>query len=1087
MTTRNSEESNSASAVPSIASVVSRSDELVAQLLAISPDCVKIFDLDGQLLSMNAAGQAALEIDDVTRHLGTCWADWWADRYREIVQDALAAGREGRTTQFEAFAQTVKGTPKWWHVTVAPLLGDDNRPAQLLSVSRDITAQRSTQDAAAERSDRLRSIIASAKDYAVISLDLNGFILGWSTGAVDMFGYSEAEAVGQHFSLIWPPEERDAGRPAKELQLARDSGVAPIDRWHERIDGKRIWVVGATRPVRNSSGQLTGYVKVCRDETERRAAETALRKSEAQYQSLVDSIDQGFCILKMLYDADGRPFDYIYEEVNGAFERQTGLVNPVGRSMREFVPDFERYFPELYDRVAQTGEPVRAMNEVPGMRRWFDVNAFRVGDPNDPRVAVLFSDVTEQRLQAERREELLRTIDAERRNLAEVVKLAPSFMCVLRGPEHVFELANEGYYSLIGRRDIVGKPVRVALPEVEGQGYFELLDQVYRTGNAASGTEVPVTLRDGRDGPMRTIRINFVYQPLRGAADAINGIFVHGVNVTESVQAREAIEASERQRRLALDAAELGSWHIDAETLALRTDARFSAIFDLPGQNNDGRAALAAVHPEDRERVRAAGAAAMRLDDPIPFSEEFRVVHRSGDIRWVFGRGRADFSVDAGGARKLLSIDGTVADITERKQLEAEREQLLQTAHAARAEAERASRMKDEFLATLSHELRTPLSAILGWSQLLRQADMGPAALDEGLATIERNARVQTQIIEDLLDMSRIISGKISLDAQRIDLGQVVRAAMDTVRPTAAAKGVELFCETPEDTRYPVLGDFNRLQQVFWNLLTNAVKFTPRGGRVQVRIEQRHSQWQVDVIDSGEGIEESFLPFVFDRFRQADSTTTRKHGGLGLGLAIVKQLTELHGGKVRVRSRGLNQGTTFIVSLPVSAIYSPHPETADDRRRAFAEVSNGDLVETAVRGSIDWDASLCEEIRGRRIVVIDDEPDARTLLQRLFERCGATVYVATNADETLEIISRERPDLLVSDIGMPGVDGYELLRRVRQLGPGRGGELPAIALTAFARTEDRVKAVRAGFQTHVPKPVDPAELITMVSSLIVRN
>jgi PAS domain S-box-containing protein len=411
---------------------------------------------------------------------------------------------------------------------------------------------------------------------------------------------------------------------------------------------------------------------------------------------------------------------------------------------------------------------------------------------------------------------------------------------------------------------------------------------------------------------------------------------------------------------------------------------------------------------------------------------------------------------------------GFLRDISERKTAEAERERLLESERIARANAEHASRMKDEFLTTLSHELRTPLNAILGWSQILTTGSRDSDDLTQGLQTIERNARAQTQIIEDLLDMSRIVSGKVRLDVQRIELAPIVQAAVDTVRPAANAKGVRLQIVLDPLTG-SISGDPNRLQQVFWNLLTNAVKFTPKGGRVQVLLERVNSHLEVNVIDTGEGISPEFLPYVFDRFRQADASTTRRHGGLGIGLAIVKQLLELHGGSVRASSPGKAQGATFTVSLPLTVVHA-EPDPSLERRHPRA--ANTPVL-----------PDICDRLAGLKVLVVDDEPDARALVKRLLEECQAVVIVAASAAEALERLLADRPDVLVSDIGMPEEDGYALIKQVRALGPERGGNVPAVALTAYARAEDRINAVVAGFQMHVAKPVEPAELITVIAAL----
>jgi signal transduction histidine kinase/CheY-like chemotaxis protein len=400
-----------------------------------------------------------------------------------------------------------------------------------------------------------------------------------------------------------------------------------------------------------------------------------------------------------------------------------------------------------------------------------------------------------------------------------------------------------------------------------------------------------------------------------------------------------------------------------------------------------------------------------------------------------------------------------------------EREVLLASERSARAEAERMSELKDEFLSTLSHELRTPLNSILGWSQILRRGNRNEADLLKGLDTIERNVRVQAQLIEDLLDMSRITSGKMRLNIQQTDPISFIVAALETVRPAANAKGIRL--ETMLDPAAgPVSGDPNRLQQVIWNLLSNAIKFTPKEGKVQVLLERVNSHIEISIADTGVGIKPEFLTQVFERFRQADGSATRRYGGLGLGLAIVKHLVELHGGTVGVKSAGEGSGASFSVNLPLTAVY----RNTHDEARSHSKSPKAIPAEfTAI------------DLRGVKVLVVDDEADARELLKRVLAECEAEVFTAASAAEAVQLLESERPQVLVSDIGMPDVDGFELLRRVRALGPASGGMTPAIALTAFARSEDRTRALRAGFLVHISKPVEPSELIATVASVVGRS
>jgi signal transduction histidine kinase/ActR/RegA family two-component response regulator len=383
----------------------------------------------------------------------------------------------------------------------------------------------------------------------------------------------------------------------------------------------------------------------------------------------------------------------------------------------------------------------------------------------------------------------------------------------------------------------------------------------------------------------------------------------------------------------------------------------------------------------------------------------------------------------------------------------------------ARVDAETANRAKDEFLAVVSHELRTPLTPVLAWARMLRSGQLDPEATTRALDSIERNVKVQAQLIGDLLDVSRIISGKLRLDVQQVDVAPVVETAVESVRPTAEVKGVRLQM-TIDPRAGLVSGDPDRLQQVVWNLLSNAIKFTPKEGQVQVQVSRVDSHIAITISDTGKGIGADFLPYVFDRFRQADSTITRSYGGLGLGLAIVRHLVELHGGHVHAESAGEGQGASFTVELPLAVVQgAPSP---------------GAIHPTASSGVPFTPAPT---LVGVRVLVVDDEPDTLETLWAILSQCGAEVRTAGSAVEALGIMQEWPPSLLVADIGMPGEDGYALLRKVRELEADRGGTVPALALTGYARVEDRVKVLAAGFQMHVAKPIEPAELVAVVANL----
>jgi PAS domain S-box-containing protein len=419
---------------------------------------------------------------------------------------------------------------------------------------------------------------------------------------------------------------------------------------------------------------------------------------------------------------------------------------------------------------------------------------------------------------------------------------------------------------------------------------------------------------------------------------------------------------------------------------------------------------------------------------------------------------------------KLVSVLSLVLDVTARQSAEDERAASLLRERDARKHAEEADRLKDEFLATLSHELRTPLTSILGWASMIRTGEVEGSNATRAIETIERNARSQARLIDDLLDVSRIITGNLRLDLHPLNLGPIVEAALDALRPTADVKGIKL------QTRFVpaqclVKGDPNRLRQVIWNLLSNAIKFTPRNGSVSIDLTCVESTARLTVGDTGDGISPEFLPYVFDRFRQAEGSISRKQGGLGLGLAVARHLVELHGGTIRAQSEGLGRGAVFSVDLPL-AQERRDPARAEERRR---EVERRRSRLGAVR------------LDGVHVLLVEDDDDARKLLGAMLKRYGARVTSTKSAAEALRVFEGELPDVLISDIGMPDQDGYELMRKLRELPPEKGGNTPAIALTGYASRKDRERALNSGYQQHIAKPIEQADVIKAIAALVGRG
>ncbi|MBU7587182.1 MAG: PAS domain S-box protein [Nostoc sp. TH1S01] len=551
----------------------------------------------------------------------------------------------------------------------------------------------------------------------------------------------------------------------------------------------------------------------------------------------------------------------------------------------------------------------------------------------------------------------------------------------------------------------------------------------------------------------------YILAPLSNPEQAIAGVIAISRDISERqaalrelLRTEQALRHSEQRLRLAQRAGKIGTWEWNLRTGEVSWSEGIWDILGLEiGTEEPGfRPWVDFIHPDDRPRIMAS--VEKVLAEGQDYYDEFRIVRRDHTIVWLASKGKIIRNAD-GQAKRFLGVN---IDISERKQVEAEREELLLREQAAREAAETANRIKDEFLAVLSHELRTPLNPILGWITLLRTRKLDQEKTAIALETIERNAKLQTQLIGDLLDISRILQGKLTLTISPVDLATIIAAAQETVRLAAEAKSIEIYTEIPPDIP-SFMGDASRLQQVVWNLLTNAVKFTPTGGEIKIKSESAANYVQIQVSDTGKGITPEFLPYVFETFRQADSATTRKFGGLGLGLAIVRHIVEMHGGTVHAHSLGEDKGATFTVKLPLIST-------------VFQSNQNPTLAKKLL------------DLQGLQVLTVEDEQDTRELLVFTIQEYGAQVKAAASADEALEILKQSQPDILVCDIAMPEMDGYTLIRQIRTWPKEQGGQIPAIALTAYAGESDHKQALAAGFQRHLSKPVDLEQLVEAIAS-----
>ncbi len=675
---------------------------------------------------------------------------------------------------------------------------------------------------------------------------------------------------------------------------------------------------------------------------------------------------------------------------------------------------------------------------------------------------------TTGRVVATQRESTLRlAVEHARARLQQFFAQAPAGICILRGPDLIFEFANDHYRALVGGREVAGQPFLEALPELAGQGLHRLLHNVMASGEPFVGRELPITIDRRGQGTLDETYYTFIYSPLKDAGGVVDAVIVLALDVTDEVVARR--QTNELGRRLRESEAQ---FHLLAETIpqlawSAQPDGYIDWYnrrwYDYTGTTPDDVRGWewTSVHDPGRvEEVVARWQASLAAG--APFEMEFTLRRHDGAFRWHLTR--AVPLRDAEG--RIIRWFGTNTDIDASRRAEMERVALLESERRARVAAELASRAKDEFLATASHELRTPLNAILGWARMMQSGQLDQGTLSRAIDSIERNARVQVRLIEDILDGSRIITGQLHLEVRPLDMSALVVAALDAVRPAADAKRIALTLHM-DAAAARMVGDAERLQQIVWNLANNAIKFTPKGGSVDVALRRADTNIELTVTDTGQGIDSDFLPHVFDRFRQAEGSSTRRYGGLGLGLALVRHLVEAHGGVVRADSEGSGRGAVFTVTLPVRAVSS--------------DVA---ALPSAGRG---WDQLFvprAADLRGVSVLVVDDEADARDLVSTVLRAKGAEVTEAASAHDALSLVASRGFMVLVSDIGMPGTDGYGLIDRIRTEAGARGVHLPAVALTAYSRDEDRRRALEAGFQAYAVKPVEPEHLVKIVASVV---
>ncbi len=979
-------------------------------------------------------------------------------------------------------------------LTVSPIRKPDGTIIGASKIARNITEHKRAQETLRAQAE----VIGQAYD-AIFLRDSTNAITLWNQGAERTYGYTQAEALGRspHELLKTVPPV-----PLEEIyESLRREGFWEGELLHTRKDGEQLVVETRWATVRDGRGQTTSILEITRDVTERRRAEARLRQAAAIVENSDDAIiskDVEGVILSWNPGAE-RLYGYTAEEVVG---RPVTILIPEDRLDEE---------PKILAQIRRGErvdhyETVRRRKDGTLLDVSLTVSPVKDAEGRVVGASKIARDITGRR-RAERTRGLLSAIVESSDDAIVSSGLDLRIASWNAGAERMF-----GYSAA---EVLGGETTIITPPDYVG----ETVERFERLKRETSPQHFE-SRRRAKDG--RLIDVAVTLSPITDEGGDLIGISAVIRDITASKRAerqmREQAEVIETVNRVGqtlageLDLHKLVQTVTDAATEV--TGAHFGSFFynvlneegasymlytlsgvpleafahfpmpratDLfgPTFRGEGTIIISDVKKDPRFGKNSPYYGMPEGHLPVVSYLAVPVTSRSGEVYGGLFFGHPEESVfNEREARIVEGLAAQAAVAMDNARLFEAAERARAQAEASAAEKERlykeareANRLKDEFLATVSHELRTPLTAILGWAHMLRTGQFDADSAASAFETIERNARAQAQLIEDLLDVSRIITGKLRIDVRPVDPNSFIEAAVEAVRPAAEAKGVRL--QKVIDTGLAsVSGDPVRLQQVVWNLLANAIKFTPRGGRVQVRLERVNSHVEIVVSDTGQGIAHDFLPHVFDRFRQADGTTTRHHGGLGLGLAIVRHLVELHGGTVRAESPGEGQGSTFTVLLPVAPVYA---STLSEAR-----------VHPAARDTLP--AFECpDRLDGLRVLVVDDEADTREMLKAGLGHCGAEVTAAASAAEALTEIVKSPPDVLISDMGMPDEDGYALIRKVRGLPGGQGGNVPAIALTAYARTEDRLQALRAGYQMHVTKPVELTELAAVVASLAKRG
>jgi PAS domain S-box-containing protein len=981
----------------------------------------------------------------------------WIDRIhpedRESIQKAFK--EKAVAGQFDEEYRIIlpDGRIRWVHDRCFGLRDETGEIYRFTGITEDITERKHVEQALRDSEERLQMALEGSGgglwDWNIVT---NEDYL--SSRWLEMLGYEKGELQNEfsRWEQLIHPDDKVWVMERLNGHLQDDSVSYKLEYRMLTKSGEWKWIANYGKVVsRDRHGNPLRMAGIHHDVTDvyeelrlRKQAELALRESEERFRTSVENMLDCFGVYRAVRNEQGQIIDFITEYVNHAacLNNQITSEQQIGQGLCELVPGHRHS--GLFDEYCQVVETGQALikdslvyeNEYGEQRlvRAFDIRVAKFGDG----FVATWRDITAR----QQTEEALRQSEEFKKRI-----LDSSSDCIkVLSLDGLLMYINTGGLCLMEIDDLNSYLNTEWLCFWDGS-HRQQAEQALaaaKTGEVSIFRGYCPTFK----GTPKWWEV--VVSPILDASGQIERILLISRDITERKKVEEELRQSEGRFRTLADNMSQLAWMADENGSIFWYNQRWFEYTGTTLEEVQGWGWQKVHHPDHVERVshhiRHCFETGELWEDTFPL--------RGQDGQYCWFLSRATPIRDQQG--KVLRWFGTNTDITERQQAEQERDRLLQREQAARAEAERANRIKDEFLAVLSHELRSPLNPILGWTKLLQTRKFNETKTAEALATIERNAKLQTQLIDDLLDVAKILRGKLSIDAAPVNLAFVIESAIDTVSTAAIAKSIVLHPVLPNIGQ--VSGDSNRLQQIVWNLLSNAIKFTPKGGRVEIQLEQVDEQAYIIVRDTGKGIDPEFLPYIFESFRQEDVSITRKYGGLGLGLAIVRQLVEAHGGTITADSAGEGLGATFTVQLPLLNL---QPEIKQ----------------------IDELPQPGRDLTGIKILAVDDDPDARELLTVLLAEYGAKVKIVASATEVLANLESFQPDVLVSDIGMPEVDGYSLIQQIRTLTPEKGGQIPAIALTAYARVEDSQRAITSGYQRHVTKPLDPEELVQAVVAL----